>query len=432
MAYTREIAWVAVAQGAAFVGGLAVVKTTAAALGPAEYGKLSVALAIISISQICFYGSISQTASRFLAFASSHNLLKRYEISLGKFAVLAAASIALFGVVASALGVQQLLPVPAALLCAYAIINGFQAIAIAVCNAARKRELVAITLAAEALVRPILILLITHAKGATAYHALLAYVISTCLICLVIVALWSAADWSSVTNYDSAPKRSDEIVTSRQLTWLMTTYTSTFVMFGILGALGSNGERLLLAKWVDWSDVGVYTVMAQLVMAPNVLFTNVINQFYFPMVFQFDPDGRREVIRSFHLYMLISVSGVAAITAVTSVFGSFLISVFATRAFLGHEHLLWLLGMSAGLFCVGQQLVLPGLRLGKPAVYMPAKFVISVALLGLSAVLVPMWGVDGMGWASLISSITYLCAIMLANIWLERDLKQSTLRMVQL
>jgi O-antigen/teichoic acid export membrane protein len=432
MAYTREIAWVAVAQGAAFVGGLAVVKTTAAALGPAEYGKLSVALAIISISQICFYGSISQTASRFLAFAGSHNLLKRYEISLGKFAVVAAASIALFGVVASALGVQQLLPVPAALLCAYAIINGFQAIAIAVCNAARKRELVAITLAAEALVRPILILLITHATGATAYHALLAYVISTCLICLVIVALWSAADWSSVTNYDSAPKRSDEIVTSRQLTWLMITYTSAFVMFGILGALGSNGERLLLAKWVDWSDVGVYTVMAQLVMAPNVLFTNVINQFYFPMVFQFDPDGRCEVIRSFHLYMLISVSGVAAITAVTSVFGSFLISVFATRAFLGHEHLLWLLGMSAGLFCVGQQLVLPGLRLGKPAVYMPAKFFHSVALLGLSAVFVPMWGVDGMGWASLMSSITYLCAIMLANAWLERDSKQSTLRMVQL
>jgi hypothetical protein len=76
--------------------------------------------------------------------------------------------------------------------------------------------------------------------------------------------------------------------------------------------------------------------------------------------------------------------------------------------------------------------VLPGLRLGKPAVYMPAKFFHSVALLGLSAVFVPMWGVDGMGWASLMSSVTYLCAIMLANAWLERDSKQSTLRMVQL
>ena len=73
------------------------------------------------------------------------------------------------------------------------------------------------------------------------------------------------------------------------------------------------------------------------------------------------------------------------------------------------------------MFCIAQQLVLPGLRLNKPAIYMPAKLVHSLTLLGLSLALVPKWGVDGMGVASLLSSTAYLSANMLANAWLERN-----------
>jgi len=83
--------------------------------------------------------------------------------------------------------------------------------------------------------------------------------------------------------------------------------------------------------------------------------------------------------------------------------------------------LLWFLGLSAGLFCIAQQLVLPGLRLNRPSVYMPAKLIHSLTLLGLSLVLVPRWGVDGMGMASLLSSTAYLSANLLANAWLKRN-----------
>jgi O-antigen/teichoic acid export membrane protein len=74
--YSREIAWVGAAQAAAFLGGLATVKTAAVNLGPSEYGKLSVALAIIGIAQVCLYGSISQAATRFLSFAAARDMLR--------------------------------------------------------------------------------------------------------------------------------------------------------------------------------------------------------------------------------------------------------------------------------------------------------------------------------------------------------------------
>jgi O-antigen/teichoic acid export membrane protein len=63
------------------------------------------------------------------------------------------------------------------------------------------------------------------------------------------------------------------------------------------------------------------------------------------------------------------------------------------------------------------------LRLNKPAVYMPAKLIHSLTLLATSVVLVPRWGVDGMGVASLLSAIAYLSATMLANVWLDRNVK---------
>jgi O-antigen/teichoic acid export membrane protein len=168
--------------------------------------------------------------------------------------------------------------------------------------------------------------------------------------------------------------------------------------------------------------VGSYALMAQLVGAPNLLFTAVVNQFYFPLVFQFDPSGTREVTRSFRLYLLCSVMGIIGITALVALLGPLLIPLFSTKAFLGHEHLLWFLGMSAGLFCIAQQLVLPGLRLNRPAVYMPAKLIHSLVLLGSSLLLVPRWGINGMGVASLVSSMAYLSATMLANLWLKRTL----------
>jgi O-antigen/teichoic acid export membrane protein len=420
IAYAREFVWVALAQAAAFVGGLVTVKAAAVVLGPAEYGKLSIALAIVGIFQVCFYGAISQTATRFFGFASARHRLSDYKLSLLKLIGFAAAAVVSLWILGGTFGVQNLLPVPAAILCAYAITSGAQMVAIAVFNAARKREFVATLQSAEAFMRPVLIIIITYLEASTADYALFAYLISSCLIFFIIVGLWSMNGWSSATP-EPRTLQFDGAATANHLTWGMTTFAAPFVVFGILGAIGSHGERLLLAKWVNWSDVGTYALMTQLVMAPNVLFTTVINQFYFPLVFQFDPGGTRDLTHSFRRYLLISIIGASAITTLIALLGPLVIPVFSSRAFLGHEHLLWFLGASAGLFCVAQQLVLPGLRLNKPAVYMPAKLIHSVLLLGMSFVLVPSWGVDGMGIASFVSSAGYLSAMMLANVWLKRN-----------
>ncbi|MGJ4950106.1 lipopolysaccharide biosynthesis protein [Bradyrhizobium sp. HKCCYLS20291] len=420
-AYVREIAWVAIAQGVAFVGGLATVKVAAVVLGPSEYGKLSVGLAAIGIFQVCLYGAVSQTATRFLAFAGSHGQLQEYDRALAKLAGIAALVIMLVLAVVTLTGIRQWLPVPASLLAVYTIINGFQAIMLAVFNAARKRQLVAILAITEALLRPSLIFALTRSPEPTANQAMTGYVLTVGTIAVMIVAFRHLLGWSSlerVWSRESEPPT----MQGRSLTWDMVFFAAPFVIFGLLGAMGSHGERLLLAQWVSWSDVGSYALMAQLVVAPNVLFTSAVNQFYFPLIFQSDPDGTRHVGRGFRLYLLASVMGIVAITASVAALGPHLIPLFSSRDFLGSEHLLWYLGVSAGLFSIGQQLVLPGLRLNRPAVYMPAKLLHSVVLLGTSVRLVPAWGLSGMGIASLAAATAYLLATLMANVWLGRTM----------
>ena len=106
MAYAREFIWVVLAQAATFVGGLVTVKTAAVVLGPAEYGKLSVALAIVGIFQVCLYGAISQTATQFFVFASAHDLLSDYKLSLLKLIGMGAVAIVALWILGGTLGVQ--------------------------------------------------------------------------------------------------------------------------------------------------------------------------------------------------------------------------------------------------------------------------------------------------------------------------------------
>jgi O-antigen/teichoic acid export membrane protein len=414
--YSREIAWVGAAQAAAFLGGLATVKTAAVNLGPSEYGKLSVALAIIGIAQVCLYGSISQAATRFLSLAAARNRLRSYEVSVVKLVSVATAIIGLLWALTFTLDVQSWLPLPAAVLCVYVVVSGFQMVAVAVCNAGRKRKIVALVQVTEAILRPILILFILTLSVATAYHALMAYALSSLLL-VILITIWSSA---ALPLLDVSSTSADQSITADGMTFNMMKFAAPFVLFGVLGAVGSHGERLLLAKWGTWSEVGSYALMSQLVMAPNVLFTGVVNQFYLPLVFQHDPDGTGNIVRSFRIFLFLSVLGIILITVTAATLGEFIIPIFSSKAFLGHEHLLWFLGISSGLFCISQQLVLPGMRMNKPEIYMPAKFIHSASLLAFSFFLLPRWGVNGMGVASLLASAAYLCGTLLANSWLKR------------
>ncbi len=108
-------------------------------------------------------------------------------------------------------------------------------------------------------------------------------------------------------------------------------------------------------------------------------------------------------------------SGIVVLAFAVLVVGPYLIPLISTKAFLGHEHLLALLVVSAGFFGMGQQLVLPGLRALRSYIYIGPKIIHSAALLIGAILLVPGSGLDGMAIASVLAAALYAIAISLAN-----------------
>lgn len=410
-----EASWVIVAQALSVIGALVSVKVATTFLGPADYGRLATALAVAGIMQLCLYGAVSQTAARFLFLANVRDSLDLYFrtlVMLGGFAIAIVLAVWGFSYVA---GLSNLLLVASWVIFLFLVVSGSQQVLVAILNAGRARKAVALVQAIDAFGRPLIVVLASLWIQPSPTIVLAAFTASAALVVAVLlIALLRLRHRLSYSEAE-APAPAEEAVRERSLRRQMVTYSLPFVVFGVVGSLGSHGERLLLTAWMSWEYVGVYALMSQLATAPTVLLTGLINQFYLPVIFHQDPEGSAEFGPSFRRYLLVSAIGTAVLACFVLIAAPYLVPLVSTKAFLGHEHLLALLVVSAGLFGMGQQLVLPGLRARRSFIYILPKIIHSAAVLIAAVLLVPVWGLDGMAIASVLAATLYAASVLVAN-----------------
>jgi O-antigen/teichoic acid export membrane protein len=414
--HLKEASWVAIGQIAAAAGALLAIKVCTNVLDPAEFGRFSAVLAIAGLGQACFFGPVSQSATRFLSVAREQDMLAAYWFSLIKLYLLGAFAAITCGLVLTLSGLGHLLPMPAPLIVLYTLAVGLQTIQLAAINAARLRKWVAGLQIADALLRPTLVLAVAFLAAHSSSDVISSYILTS----TIIIAASGFLAMSVGHNLRLPLSQTLRALASNTLVGQMSSFTLLFVIFGVLGAVGSHGERLLLIDFVSWSDIGIYALLMQLAMAPYLVMTNLINQYYLPVVFHSDPLASSKLGRSYQYYLAINVLGVLAIAVCVAALGRWIVPLFSNTAFLGHEHLLWYLALSAGVFNLGQQLVLPGMRENRLSVYLPSKMLHSVALLCLALLLVPKWGITGMALASMTSAVVYTLSVICANIYLSR------------
>lgn len=411
-AHLGEASWVLVAQAFGVVASLASIKVATNYLGPADYGRFAAALAVAGIIQLCLHGAISQTAARFLFLAQAKNSLNEYFRTLAVLMGVAIVVVLMIWGLAHVLGLSTGLAVSNQLLFLYVTACGSQLVLVALLNAGRARKAVALANAIDALGRPLVIILAVVTFMPSPTVVLGAYTVSAALVVgVLVIALLRLRD----TLSPMASTTQGESEAEGTLALQMMGYAFPFVLFGVVGALGTHGERLLLTAWLPWEQVGVYALMSQLAITPTMLLMNLINQFYLPVIFHQDPEGRANFAPSFRRYLLVSAVGTAVLAVAVLVLGPYLVWLISSKAFLGHEHLLVLLVISAGLFGMAQQLVLPGLRALRSFIYIVPKIIHSTALLASAYLLVTVSGLDGMAMASIAAALLYLVAVVVAN-----------------
>jgi O-antigen/teichoic acid export membrane protein len=416
--HLKEASWVAIGQMVAAAGALLAIKVCTNVLDPAEFGRFSAVLAIAGLGQACFFGPVSQSATRFFSVARERDVLGAYWFSLVKLYLFGALAAIACGAVLTLVGLGDLLPMPASLVVLYTLAAGLQSIQLAAINAARLRRLVAGLQVADALLRPTLVLVVAFLAARSSMDVIASYIATS--IVIIFASAFLAMSVAGRTRR-LKPRQGLRATASDKIVGHMSSFASLFAIFGVLGAIGSHGERLLLIEFVSWKDVGIYALLTQLAMAPNLLMTNLVNQYYLPVLFQSDPLASGRPGRSYQYYFGINIVGIFAIAVFMAALGRWIVPLFSSTAFLGHEYLLWYLVLSAGLFNLGQQLVVPGMRENRLKAYLPSKLLHSLALLCLALLLVPKWGVTGMALASVSAAAAYTLSIICANVYIARS-----------
>jgi O-antigen/teichoic acid export membrane protein len=420
--HLTEASWVGIGQVTGAAGALLAMKVCTNVLDPGEFGRFSAVLAIAGLGQACFFGPVSQSATRFLSVARKCDVLGAYWFALTKLYLTGALAAVACGLALRFVDFGHLLPMPVSLVVLYTLATGLQTIQLAVINAARLRKLFAGIQIADALLRPTLVLFVAFLVARTSSEVIWGYIATSIII--TSVSAFLATSTGSALQLRSL--QSWRALATDGIGGQMSSFTSLFATFGVLGAIGSHGERLLLIEFVSWEDVGIYALLMQLAMAPNLMMINLINQYYLPIAFQSGPLGSSKLGRSYRYYLAFSIAGVIAIAICEATLGRWIVPLFSSKAFLGHENLLCYLAISAGLFNLGQQLVLPGMRENRLSAYLPAKLLHSVTLLCLALLLVPKWGISGMALASMMAALTYAVSVICANVYLARSAPIST------
>src|SRR5579863_9829267 len=395
--HLKEASWVAIGQVTAAVGALLAIKACTSVLDPAEFGRFSAVLAIAGLGQACLFGPIAQSATRFLSVARKNGVLDAYWYALVKLYFMGAFAAIACAFSLTLTGFGDLLPMPSTLVVLYTLAAGLQTIQLAAINAARLRNVVAALQIADALLRPAFVLIVVFIIDGSSRGVISSYIATSTII--ILLAAFQAMSAGRRPRLPSL--RSLRTIASNSIVKHITSFASFFAVFGFLGAIGSHGERLLLLEFVPWKDVGIYALLAQLAMAPNLIMTNLVNQYYLPIVFQSDLRGSSKLGRSYYYYLAFNIAGMIAIALCEAILGPWIVPLFSSQSFLGHEDLLFYLAVSAGLFNLGQQLILPGMRENRLSAYLPSKFLHSIALLFLALLLVPKWGISSMAQASM-------------------------------
>jgi O-antigen/teichoic acid export membrane protein len=400
-------------------GGVASLKLLAKSLGAAGYGQFAIGLTIAGALGALIYGPISQAATRFwsVAYGRRQIVLYRRIVSGGYLASLLFCALCLVG------GTIFLLHsdlyswlVLFQLSILFAVFTGAGVVAAAVLNATRKRAVLAAHQAAEALLRPVLIVAAVWLLKADARMAMLAYCVTTALVALSMS--FFAAKALATSSVESTGPILDMSI--RSLTLEMGQYCVPFVLFALLGMAGQYGDRWLLEQWYGSAEVGRYAAMYQLSSWPMIFLLGILNQFIYPIIFARAGDVRVnphpvEGHSLYRFHILSSALVIAGVAVAAYLFGEVVVRTLTSAQFVADHKSLWIIAIGVALFNVAQQLTLKGMYLNRPSAYIVPKALQSLAFVAIALLIGQGHGIKGVAFAYCASTVIYLGSVWIAN-----------------
>jgi len=402
----REFTWVLVGNAVAIVGSVAGVRMLTELMAPAEYGKLALSLTVANLVMQTVMGPLTNAASRFYAPAIERNDLQGYLIAVREFLVKSLVAVGVVAVAATAMllavdewqwfGITLATFLFALGSGCYWVLSGIQ-------SAARQRAIVAIHQGLEPWLRFLAAAVVVLWLGATGTAAMLGYLIA------------SIALLASQYLFFRAHIRPSQGPISTEVQWFhqMWTYAWPFAAWGVFTWSQQASDRWALEVFASVEDTGRYTALYQIGFSPLTVAIGLGMQLLGPIFYQRAgdaTDAQRNAGVATLTWRLTGLGLASTFIAflATLAFHRELLSVAVAEQYVTVSYLLPWLVLSGGIFGAGQIIALNLMAQLRARAMSVGKVVTSLLGVILNFFGAYVAGVDGVVFAGLIFSASYL------------------------
>lgn len=381
-----EVLSVGLGQTAAALGALFGIRLLTGFLDPTAYGRLALALTLVTLVQQTTAGPVSHAAARFLSPALEGTGVRPYigalcDMGIRGLAAVTVIAVLVISLVFAAHRSDLVLLTIAAIV--FALITGTCSILDSVQTAARHRAVVAWHQSAGQWLRYLAALTLVRGYGASTETAMVGLVLGSVP---VLFSQWRFFRNKVFALASAEPRCGSSARVARRKE--MVAYSWPFTMWGVLGWVQFSVDRWVLEVFQGTSHVGHYQALFQIGYYPLALVSGFVTQVAYPWLFAQAGDGSEPGrVRAATTRVMWVTGLMLALTA-----------ALATASLLEHRRvfalvaapryglvsgLLPLVVLSSGIFFAGQMLnFVPLIRLSSRALLAPK---IGTAVLALAA-----------------------------------------------
>ncbi len=408
-AIRSELPWVMAAQAISFIGGFAIVKLLALALGAEGFGYYSLCLSVAAMISLLWHGPLDQIILRY--YSDIHE--KREQLfhlairgHLFVIALLLLATFCLLGIVFSIGDADHMLQM-IILAMLLSIPKGMFGSTLSFYNALRNRRALFNMQTLDILSRLALVGLF-NMVGLTASLAIELTMVSALLpvLCSVASKQKIQAIFTETGKSFKYFSGNDNILNDKKYIH----YGRSFILIGILAALCNYADRWIILHNLTLTDVGIYSGIAQIATAPLIAITTISTQFLGPIMFN---SGAGSKLNQAWIYLtLASIYG--AITLLFFAFSDKIVRVLLTPEFLTYHRILPALSLGLSFFYLAQIYFIKAQKNERPHVIKPAWLVRTILMVTLGILLTQKIGIWGLAIATITSSAAFLIILIIS------------------
>lgn len=404
-----ELLWIIGTQIIAFLGGFLIVKLLAIALGTNNYGYYSLCLSISAIVSLLWYGPIDQIILRYWNISTADQEETKKITVLGHFiGIIFIFSLSIILLIAKIFIKNDLYINLISLALVLSIAKGLFSSTFSINNAKRNRKslfyIQLIEISARTLITIIFLKYLTPELA----------IIITATSSLISALFFIFNKKISLTNFISKIKIIRCYIKNKQdftQSKKYLSYGKSFIFIGILASACNYFDRWIIQFAMTSSEVGIYSAISQIAIAPLIAATTITTQFINPIAISKESD---KTLKWHYIYIGISVI-YGLITLFFYFFSKDIVELLLTSEFSPHHEILPALSFGLSFFYFAQVYFIKAQKAEKPQIIQLAWLVRSAAMIISSSILINYIGLWGITISIIVSSLIFLIVLIKSN-----------------